>query len=499
MILKPKVLIDIKTAKHGPFRRAQKRLNLYSSRRLNLYLIDVIKPIVVLVISIYLVLGSVIAPISPHSFASQDVQEERQALETQLAELERQIDEQEITISEYRTKRKTLQGEINSLDAKIRKLSLQIRASNVSINNIGGDIKGTESQITTTKKQLENNREALTQLIRQLDEHDRSTLFEIILQNKKLSDFFGDINDLLEVQNSVNLAVSKITELRNQLINDKERLALRLNDVESLKRYQAAQRDAVKQTKSKKDNLLTQTKGNEEKYQALLKKTKENASKIRNLLFTFLGGGEMTFENAYKFAKFAEDSTGVEAALILAVLDRESALGSNVGKCEYDVNPYYPAKASNPTAMHPTRDIPVFLDIVKELGISKNVPVSCPIPRDGAYGGAMGPAQFLPSTWKLYEKKIRNLTGNTPSPWNNGHAILATALYLKDAINSRSCQQYVSSNKNIVSEDILKFRCAGGAYYGGLGNWRRYRLTYGDSVAQKAKSFENDIKVLRGA
>jgi membrane-bound lytic murein transglycosylase B len=40
-----------------------------------------------------------------------------------------------------------------------------------------------------------------------------------------------------------------------------------------------------------------------------------------------------------------------------------------------------------------------FVKIMKGLGQNPaKQRVSCPIPRDGGYGGAMGPAQFMPNT-----------------------------------------------------------------------------------------------------
>ena len=102
-------------------------------------------------------------------------------------------------------------------------------------------------------------------------------------------------------------------------------------------------------------------------------------------------------------AKFAEKSTGVRAALILAVLDRESALGRNVEDA-----------VIKPPCIQLTI-YPKFLIIVNELGINPDsVMVSCPISSDGAYGGAMGPAQFIPSTWILYKDKIAEITGSNP-------------------------------------------------------------------------------------
>lgn len=242
-------------------------------------------------------------------------------------------------------------------------------------------------------------------------------------------------------------------------------------------------------TKTQTNRLLEITKGEESKYQELLSQTKETAAEIRKRIFRLFGGGEMSFEEAYGLARTAERATGVRAALILAVLDQESKLGRNVGQC------------SPESAMHPTRDLPKFNQIISELLASNEfVPqpllVSCPIRAHGSYGGAMGPAQFIPSTWLLYKDDIAKVTGNNPpSPWRNADAFVATALYLKNSLNAASCENYASQNQNILPYQFLLERCAAAQYYAG-GNWHAYRFVYGDPVVEKANQFQQDITAI---
>jgi len=44
----------------------------------------------------------------------------------------------------------------------------------------------------------------------------------------------------------------------------------------------------------------------------------------------------------------------------------------------------------------------------------------------------MGPAQFIPSTWKLFETRLKTALGYTASPWNPKDAFMASAMYLTD-------------------------------------------------------------------
>ncbi len=421
-------------------------------------------------------------------FAQQDQNAaERVELERQLAELEGQIAAHEATIAEYQKQGKTLQKEIGGISAQISKLNLQIKAINLNLSRLDKEIAQTKTDIRTAEVKLDTNRSALTKLVQNLYESDRAGLMQILLTVPRFSDFFGNVNNIVSLQESLSVTVAKVAELREQLIEKKETLADKRSDVAALKATQDAQKAAADRAKAEKNTLLAQTKGQESKFQTLLKATKKTAAEIRKRIFQFFGGGEMSFDEAYQLAKLASQATGVRAAFILAILDKESALGQNVGRCDYKtaMSPGVPPQSGK------RDDISIFLALVarlKEAGTAPPEPilVSCRN-RDGAFGGAMGPAQFIPSTWKLYANRIAELTGHDPaSPWNNGDAIMGTSLYIKDAVNA--CDNTYSALTDIE-------RCAAARYYAG-GRWRSHLWGYGDRVVTKARQFQQDIDIL---
>lgn len=396
--------------------------------------------------------------------------EEREGLERQLLELESQIADYEANLSKLKLEGKTLQSEVDRLNAKIAQANLKIKALNLQLVNLDREIEVKRGEITVTEGKIGLNRDALTKTLQKMYETGNTSLVEVLLRNPQLSDFFGDFNNFLDIQDNLIVTIERIKALREGLVEEKEVLALKRSDAAALKAYQDAQRKSIQGTKEEKATLLTVTKGKEATYKKILQETKKTAAQIRSQIFRLLGGGELTFEAAYQFAKLAEGATGVRAALILAVLDRESKLGENVGRCGYE------------TAMHPRRDIPVFLNLMARLGLDPKVMlVSCPN-RDGIYGGAMGPAQFIPSTWALYEEKISTITSNRPpSPWNHADAFTGTALFLADA--------------GAANATPAKEQEAAARYYAGT-RWRTHYWGYGAWVVKRAEGFQDDIDIL---
>ena len=175
--------------------------------------------------------------------------------------------------------------------------------------------------------------------------------------------------------------------------------------------------------------------------------------------------------------------TGVRSAFLLAILTQESNLGKNVGTCNRSGDP--PEKSWK-VIMKPERDQEPFKKITNELSMNiDTTPVSCPMKdKNGnqvGWGGAMGPAQFIPSTWMGYKNKVTAITGkSTANPWDIRDAFLAAAIKLKgdgadgtDAGDWKAAMRYFSGSTNV-----------------------KYRF-YGDNVMATTKQYLQDIADLK--
>lgn len=479
LLNKPKSVIDIQKPKSSVYKKLPIRVNLGFNHSKRLPFLNIAKFLTIFGILAFLLLGRTSAPTSATLAVDAQSEAERQALEARLKALEAEMDEYQKQIEGYQKQGSSLKSEINRINAKMAQLSLEIKSVDYSLVQLNNKIKDTEKEIVNTEASIDSQRKNLSNVLRTLYSAERTNLVEIFLKSQNFSEFFGDLNSLNQLQASVQESIQKIAELKDVLEDEKERLTISKADVQTVKEFKAAQKLEADKVKDEKNQLLAVTKGQESKYQEILKEKKKTAAELRSRIFQLLGGGEMTFGDAYKLAKMAGDATGVRPALILAILDRESALGQNVGKCTYITAPMNNKKIKRPSGVYKS-EVDYFLEITSDLGFTnpESVSVSCHN-ADGAYGGAMGPAQFMPSTWAGYMARISSITGKSASPWNNADAFVAAGLYLKDAGATTS------------------ERTAAAKYYCG-GNWNRYVCTnvYAKKVLDQATNFEDDIATL---
>jgi spore germination protein YaaH len=143
-----------------------------------------------------------------------------------------------------------------------------------------------------------------------------------------------------------------------------------------------------------------------------------------------------TFGEMLAMATSVEKITGIRPAFLLAISQEELTLEKSdlcyVTNFQTGEGIRATDGKSLPKTMNPKGDIPDFLSLTAKLGMDPSkILVTCPM--SFGWGGAMGPADFIPSTWFLYKDKVQKITGRPADPWNIQDAFLAMGLFLKDA------------------------------------------------------------------
>lgn len=446
------------------------------------------KKYVFLLIIGMLVFGPLVPGFLVHADTLSNAQDQKAALEAQLAELEKEIAQKQADLDSQKGQSASLSHDITVLTTQIQKAKLDIKAQGLVISKLSKEIDGKNQTIETLDQKLGDTKESLAQLVKKTNEIDNANIVHIVLGARSVSDFYADVDSFASIKASIKQKVDNIREVKTQTESEKVDLKKKQDAAVDAKDQLETAKHQVEVSESQKQSLLSISKNKEKEYQAVLAERQKKAAQIRSALFALRDSAAIPFGDALQYATVAYQKTGVRQAFLLAILTQESSLGIDIGSC-YLVNPTTGSGVGVKTGkvianvMKPSRDVAPFLDITNALGRDPyHTRVSCPIGGVG-WGSAMGPSQFIPSTWVLLEKRVKQALGisTRPDPWAPQDAFMASAIYLSDL--GASAQTY-SAERNAACK-----------YYSGRScdSKTPTNYTYGNSVMSKAKTIQETM------
>ncbi|KKW15911.1 MAG: Myosin II heavy chain [Parcubacteria group bacterium GW2011_GWA2_50_10b] len=343
-------------------------------------------------------------------------------------------------------------SDIAFLTAKINTAQANIKSKNNQIALLTKDIAIKQSKINVLDGRIVKGKQAIAAILRKTNDINSYSLLETVLSDKNLSEFFVDMDAYASTEEALGNLFAELRSVKALTETEKAALAKKREAEAVAKAAIETAKKQVEIANAEKKTLLAINNANKKTYEQVVADRQAKAAKIRAELFQLLDIKPIEFGDALRYAETASARTGVRPAFILAVLQYESKLGANVGRCNrpqdakkwQDIMPgplhYSNYLKNGKTCNGPNSpcsyrdDQSAFVRIMNSLSRStEGTPLSCPIVGIPGWGGAMGPAQFIPTTWEMFQSKISQaLNIGTPDPWNPEHAITAMALYLSE-------------------------------------------------------------------
>ena len=440
-----------------------------------------------LTLALVLVLtGGAVSGTAPLTHAEQLTPEQRVVLQAQYDQLQKEIISQQQIIKDTQAKKSSLQGDVTVLNAQIKAAQAQIAAKNIVIKQLATQIEKKNVAIKQLATQIEKGKESLASILRQEAMIDTESVIAIALSKETFASFYADIDAFVSLKGELQALFAEIRSAKAQTETEKAALAATQTATVDAKYVVETAQKQIATNKVEKQQLIAITANQEAEYKKVLAERQTKAAAIRAALFPLRDAAAIQFKDALAYARAAQVETRIRPAFILAVLTQESNLGTNVGQC-YLTNATTGAGVGKNSGkvftnlMKPSRDVQPFIDLGTRLGFDpfKQV-VSCPL--SSGYGGAMGPAQFIPSTWKMYEARVAEVTGHpVPNPWAAEDAIAAMSVYFDD----------LGAGTGTYSAE----HTAAAKYYAG-GAWATAGKSYANSVMKLAASIQTNIDFL---
>lgn len=410
-----------------------------------------------------------------------------------------EIKKDEIILQKKEGETRGVANEVYRLDKKIQISKNYIYQKTLKIEKLKRTIGENKADVKNIDSDIDRLVNSLKKMVYKKYQYQNYTTVETIFSKKTISEFFQTMELIEFLEKKISKEVKKYDEKKKDL----EFLLGELEERDALEKELVLEKKEESESISKNKKYKTELLGILKKEVGVQKVQIADKEKIKKEIlkrtFTVASGAKVTFGEAYYILKPYKKDIGVDPAFVLAILFQESGykgkIGGNIGGCTY--------KQKNPCGKNEvmrSSQQPSFEKIMGGLGLSASKQkVSCPICKDGSYGGAMGPAQFMPATWMGIRDKagaIIGKKGSDMSPFTNHDAFIASATLLKSNYYSSACTNYANQYKHIQSTRTLRERCAAAMYYAGRGNWYKHRMGYGQSVVTRADRFRKDIKQL---
>jgi peptidoglycan hydrolase CwlO-like protein len=430
---------------------------------------------------------------------------EKARCQAEYNQLQEEIAEWQKVLDDTTVKKNTLQGDVTLLNAQIAKAQGEIKQRNITVSTLTDQIAQKKANISSLEIRIANDKVLLANLLKKKDQNEVLPIFYLLLSAADLSNMITDIDNVEVINSGLQDLFAELDSTKTATQKAKDELDIKKNQELDAKYEVEQKKKVIAANQTEKKQLLDFTAKAESNYQTVLADRQRQAEVIRSALFNLRDAGGISFAKALEYATYASTKTSVRPAMILAILSQESDLGKNIGSCyvsslstgdgvgkntgsKFERVMYAPLPGS--TSNRPN-DTAVFAELTKELGLTwSTTPVSCPL---GAvyyvgrgFGGAMGPSQFIPSTWKGFVSRLKTALGvSLPNPWDPKHAIMATSMYLSDL---GAGTQTFTGERNAACK-----------YYSGRAcdSQKPYNTAYGNSVIAKAEKFQADIDFLK--
>jgi membrane-bound lytic murein transglycosylase B len=386
-------------------------------------------------------------------------------------------------LAAQKAKSGSLQQNVNALVSQITSTQAKISNEISTINSLSLEIDQKQKAITDLNSQLDRENASMAQLITHTDELDQKGAAYVLLSADSISNFYQDLDDFFSIKQNLYSTLNYVKQIKGATQTQEQQLQDQQSQALDAKNALTSEKNQLAVSQQQAQQLLNSSKSAEQTAAALVAQQQAKVAAIQSKLFSFAGGAtsSIPFSQAYSYATAAQNVTGVPASFVLAILTQESNLGKNVGTCNRAGDP--PSK-SYLNVMNPNRDQALFVQITGALGLNPNTtPVSCPI-GTGGWGGAMGPAQFIPSTWVLIAPQVASALGESAAnPWNARDAIMASSIYLAD----RGATSDPTSQRNAACKYYSGRACDGKSPPNSF---------YGNSVMALTRSIQADIDYL---
>lgn len=177
-------------------------------------------------------------------------------------------------IARYQAEGERLNGEAATLQSALGQLANQKAAIQTQIDINQAKHDQLVAQITETEKKINDNQDALGDIIAKIYIDDKITPLEMLASSNNISEYLDKQAYRSSVRNELTSKIGEIKDLKAKLVTQKADITKILNE-------QKAQRDDLAVKENEQASLLSKTQGEEAGYQQMISKSQADIAEAK--------------------------------------------------------------------------------------------------------------------------------------------------------------------------------------------------------------------------
>ncbi|MBC7746764.1 peptidoglycan DD-metalloendopeptidase family protein [Pedobacter sp.] len=187
-------------------------------------------------------------------------------------------------INQYQAQADTLHSQANTLQNALNVISAEKNALQAEIDLNEAKVTQLKTDIITNEAKLERQKKSISKTIAQIYVNGTTSPIEMLASSKSVGEYVSEQEIRTSVRNQMKASMDEVKRLRKELDNQKI-------DVENILATQNTQKEQLIAKENEQANLVAQTRGEEEAYQAVANNLQAQKSAAESALAASLSSG----------------------------------------------------------------------------------------------------------------------------------------------------------------------------------------------------------------
>ncbi|MEX0673117.1 MAG: peptidoglycan DD-metalloendopeptidase family protein [Candidatus Paceibacterota bacterium] len=239
-----------------------------------------------------------------------DLRRHIQERQGQIDNLEKEIKKYENELNQTSAEAETIEQKLAELRASRSKLEAEIGVAQNQISSKSYTIDKLALEMGDIEERVALHREAVAEILREIDQEDNTTLIEAMLIHGTISGLWDEIESLDQLQEGVHSRIESLIELREEM---EEKQIETIQTKEELEKWRATLSDKkqiLESNEHEQSKVLGATRSKEEQYRAILAEKNRQHEEFEKDVARL----ESELQIAIDPNKFPERGTGVLAS-----------------------------------------------------------------------------------------------------------------------------------------------------------------------------------------